>query len=335
MSLVWTEACRIPEALEVTLRRGQGIDRVLSVLAEPDARRIIVTGNGAAYYAGMALWLTSLSSRGPDVVALPAGLVSGRDFCWRDGDVLLAISSSGEFRDVVQAAQSAPRALAVTANPDSSLARSVEAAAIACLVSSGGATHTQAFCANVFVLLSLWSELTRDAELRRALGDVPGVIAACLETAPAWAAEQAASLPDLRAAIVFGTGPAGAAALEAALLLKEVAGVPAEGLETREGATSGMYGLGPGQLALSVDCGPDLLVDEAEHICAAMGAATLRLPGAEHSDSRLAALHSFPAALALAIALAEKAGRDVDAPGWVGVYEMTSRKNPSPSGGSI
>ena len=48
---------------------------------------------------------------------------------------------------------------------------------------------------------------------------------------------------DPETAVVFGGGPGWAAALEAALLLKEVARVPAEGVETREGATSAMMAL--------------------------------------------------------------------------------------------
>ena len=39
------------------------------------ARRIVVTGNGAAYYAALALWTAALQApQGPEVVALPAGV---------------------------------------------------------------------------------------------------------------------------------------------------------------------------------------------------------------------------------------------------------------------
>ena len=102
-------------------------------------------------------------------------------------------------------------------------------------------------------------------------------------------------------AVVFGSGPGWAAALEAALLLKEVALVPAEGVETREGATSAMMALGPEPLALSLPAGvgDDPLLAEAEEICAGQGATVLRAPGGETADRRLAAVSAFPAAAAL------------------------------------
>ena len=58
-----------------------------------------------------------------------------------------------------------------------------------------------------------------------------------------WTAE--AGAVDATNAVVFGSGPAWAAALEAALLLKEVSGMPAEGVETRRGATSTDDGVRP------------------------------------------------------------------------------------------
>ena len=63
-------------------------------------------------------------------------------------------------------------------------------------------------------------------------------------------------------------------------MLKEVSRIPAEGVETREGATSAMFGLAPRA--------PDGVArprratrsgDEAVRLCAAAGATTLRLPG--------------------------------------------------------
>ena len=76
-------------------------------------RRVVASGNGAAYYVAVALWLASLEGPvGPDVVAVPSGLLARGGFAWRPGDVLLAVSSSGEFRDLVEAVDAgAPRAV--------------------------------------------------------------------------------------------------------------------------------------------------------------------------------------------------------------------------------
>jgi glucosamine 6-phosphate synthetase-like amidotransferase/phosphosugar isomerase protein len=127
-------------------------------------------------------------------------------------------------------------------------------------------------------------------------------------------------------AIVFGSGPGWAAALEAALLLKEVAGIPAEGVETREGATSAMMALGPGALALSLPAGDgDPLLAEAEEICAGQGATVLRAPGGEGVDRRLAAVTTFPAAAALAMRIGLERGLDVDKPAWTDAYYRVAR----------
>ena len=93
-----------------------------------------------------------------------------------------------------------------------------------------------------------------------------------------------------------------------------------------------MYGISPGHLALSVACGEDPLLEEAESVCQSAGATVIRLPGAEVGDPRIASILSFPSALALAIALAERSGIDVDAPWWVSAYEQTARAAESVTG---
>jgi hypothetical protein len=55
---------------------------------------------------------------GPEVLAVPSGLLARGAFTWRPGDALLVVSSSGEFRDLVEAVDAGPPApyVAVTAN---------------------------------------------------------------------------------------------------------------------------------------------------------------------------------------------------------------------------
>src|SRR5216117_1190528 len=107
---LWQDVSGLPESLAAR----EGVEDVAALLGAQGVRRIVATGNGAAYYVAYALWLASLESRrGPEVVAVPGGLVARGAFPWRDGDALLAISSSGEFRDVVEAiGAGAPRPLA-------------------------------------------------------------------------------------------------------------------------------------------------------------------------------------------------------------------------------
>ena len=140
--------------------------------------------------------------------------------------------------------------------------------------------------------------MTGDTALDTALRRLPAELESAIARARTWVDDLAATEP--RTAVAFGSGPAWAGALEAALLLKEVAGIPAEGVETREGATSAMMALGPGALALSLTgAAEDPLLAEAEDICAGQGATVIRTPPPETADRRLAAVSTFPAAAAL------------------------------------
>jgi glucosamine--fructose-6-phosphate aminotransferase (isomerizing) len=329
---LWSETRRVPVTIARTLERAEGFDDVAAVLGGRGVRRIVATGNGAALYAAQALWLASLSGPPPvgeqplELVAIPAGVLAAGRFAWREGDRLLVVSSSGELRDAIEALQSgAPRPyVSITSSPDSTIARGAEACALVEVESQEATTHTQAYCGNVAAALALLARLASDETLARALAGAPEAVEAACVGADAWAVD-AVLVERPRAAVVFGSGVGWAAALEAALLLKEVAGVPAEGVETREGATSGMYALGAGQIALSLPAGGDPLLTEAEETCARSGATTLRAPGGELAEPRLTPLTTFPAAVALAAELGLAAGLDVDRPQWLEAYLATAR----------
>ncbi len=85
--------------------------------------------------------------------------------------------------------------------------------------------------------------------------------------------------------------------------------MPAEGQETREGATSGMYALTADHLVLSCPW-----PHRQEPAAPTRG---LRAPGATAARTGATVLTTFPAALALAAA---PGGRDVDRPAWAGAY---------------
>ena len=106
--------------------------------------------------------------------------------------------------------------------------------------------------------------------------------------------------------------------------------MPCEGVESREGATSAMFALAPGHLALSLPLGDP--VEETERLCAGAGARVVRLPGGEHADPRLAVISTLPAACAVAARLADAAGHDIDHPAWVDAYYRTARRAPPGDG---
>ena len=317
---LWADVRGLPGALRDTLAAAEGVAE--SAAALRGVERIVATGNGAAYYVAHALWLASLESGGSvPIVAVPCGVAIRDDFRWRRGDAVLAVSSSGEFRDVVEIARRAGGrpCVAITAAADSALAAAADAVVLQCVISQRAVTHTQAVAGAYASGLALLAAVSGDEEL-------DGLLATAGDAAEQAVADTEAWAPDVgspAAAIAVGGGPAWAAALELALMLKEISRIPAEGVETREGATSAMFGLDRGHLMVSLDPVGDADGDEAVRLCEAAGATTLRLPGA--GDARLAPITTLPAAAALSAQLALAAGHDVDRPAWTDAYYETAR----------
>lgn len=324
---LWHDLSELPETLAATLEAHVGFSDVAEMLGAPGVRRVVASGNGAAYYVCVALWLASLEGReGPEVLAVPSGLLARDDFAWRPGDVLLAVSSSGEFRDLIEAIEGrAPLPYAaVTSTPASTIGSRAGARALVSVAHQRAVTHTQAFCGNVVAALGVWAKLTSDPALASAVARLPEQVAEALRVSRAWADE--VGTLDATTAVCFGSGPAWAAALEAALLLKEVSGIPAEGVETREGATSAMMALRPGELALSLPTrADDDLLAEAEEACAGQGARVVRAPVPATEDRRLAAVSTFPAAAVLSASIGLARGLDVDQPAWTDAYYRVAR----------
>lgn len=329
---LWADVRDLPEALQATLEAADGVAESAAVLSDPSVERIVATGNGAAYYVAHALWLASLEGAGgaPPIVAVPCGIAVRERFRWQPGDAVLAVSSSGEFRDVVEIAERAAGrpCVALTASPDSPLAAAASATVVQRVFSQRAVTHTQAVAGAYASGLALWAAVTGDEALTALLAEAADAAQAAVAEADAWAAGALEGLAVPPAAITVGGGTAWAAALELALMLKEISRIPAEGVETREGATSAMFGLDRGHLMVSLDAEGDPLGDEAVRLCAAAGATTLRLPGVAGVDSRLSPITTLPAASALAAELALAAGHDVDRPTWTDAYYETARSAP-------
>jgi glucosamine 6-phosphate synthetase-like amidotransferase/phosphosugar isomerase protein len=327
---LWADVQEVPDALTATLEAAEGVAEAAALLRSEEVERVVAIGNGAAYYVAHALWLASLESSaraGPSLVALPCGVAVSEQFAWRSGDAVLAISSSGEFRDVVQIAQRrrARWCVAITADGRSSLARAATATVRQHVESQRAVTHTQALCGAYAIGLALWAAVADDDGLGAIAGAAPDAAARSIGLAEAWAPDALAGRTPPVAAVAAGGGTAWAAALELALMLKEIARVPAEGVETREGATSAMFGLDRGHLMVSLDPAGDPLGDEALRLCAATGAETLQLPSVAGADPRLAPITTLPASAALAAQLALAAGHDVDHPTWTNAYQATAR----------
>ena len=290
---------------------------------------MIATGNGAAYYVAQALWLASLDGRrGAPVVAVPGGLVAGGRFNWRPGDRLLAISSSGEFRDVIDAVeQGAPRPVAcVTAKPESSLGKLADGRAVQTVLNQRALTHTQAFCGGVATALAVWARVTGDDGLQAdGAGRCAGRGRARHRRDRALhGAQRVASGAERRGGVRLGPGLGGGARGRA---------VPEGG---RDGADRGLRDprgrhhrhvrARRGHIVLSLATRDDALLDEAERVCATRGATVVRLPGGDEADRRIAPITALPAITAFAAALAITGGHDADHPSWEAAYYQTARR---------
>lgn len=306
------------------------MDSAVATLNRDHVRRIILTGNGASYYAAMAGWLASLEGKRTDAElhCVPSGLLASGSIAFREGDAVIAVSVSGEFRDLVEAlaADRLPTPLvAITANGHSTLARSADAVAEIHIDDRGTVTHTQDFCNAAIACLAIVARLANDRELLQLLETAPELVAVTLTGVEEWVEGTLATIAHPTAAVTFGHGTAWAGALEYALLLKEISRVPAEGLETREAATSAMTGLTPDSFVLAIASRDDPHLKEAERLSRTSGATVAAIPFGRQLDRRLVPVASFPAAAALAIALAQRAGLDADNPWWVRSYFDTAR----------
>lgn len=324
---LWHDLMLTPGTITATTQAADGFDDVAALLTAPGVRRVVVTGNGAQWHVALALWLAWLEVPDPPVelLAVPGGLVARGEFPWRQGDRLLALSSSGEFRDVIEAIQGgAPKPIAaITANAASTIGRAAEARALVTVETLRARTHTQGYAGAIAAGMAVLARMSGDDMLGKAVDAVGDRLALPVEVAgslPATAGERP------HAGVCLGTGPAWPAALHTALCLREVSILPVDGYETREGATTGRFSTVPGDLAVMVGgVHPDPLLDEATAIMAEGGAEVLTIHGDPATDPRLAPVMALPGAIGLAIDLAALAGLDPDAPAWAGAYDRTSR----------
>ena len=104
--LIPLEINETPEAIRQTVQHArQQAKEAASAINKRQPRRIFLIGNGTSLYSSMAASYTgrslATSAAGPHVIAIPAG--DFRNFMPKldERDVLVGISASGEFRDLL------------------------------------------------------------------------------------------------------------------------------------------------------------------------------------------------------------------------------------------
>jgi glucosamine--fructose-6-phosphate aminotransferase (isomerizing) len=333
-----------PGAIRATVETAREQARVVaSGWRQAGVRRVHVIGNGTSFHSALAaaaLYRRHASPDDPLVVPLTAAELCRYPSRLDAGDAIVGISSSGEFVDVIAVAEEmrgrVPMAgiVHVQGSTLTRLASDV-------ILSAGGPSlvpvMTKTFSATLAATELLLLEL-----LGRERADpvVAGILAAADHAEAAIAAAEplveplAASLRDARHIFVTGGGLGYPAALEAALKLKEMALVHAEGAEAWEMTSGAATMLGPDAVVIALAPeGParPSLADLLAH-AAAWGARTVEvgqsrvvassdlLPLPEGTAEEHAPLSAVPPVALLAFALARLHGANPDHPGWIERY---------------
>jgi glucosamine--fructose-6-phosphate aminotransferase (isomerizing) len=239
------EISETPSAIQATLQETHQASRqAAEAMRGRRPRRIFIIGNGTSLYSSMAACYTArqLAKAGdPLVVAFPAGDFRYFTPALNDQDVIVGISASGEFRDVLsvfERLEGICLRVGITHVPESSLTRLSDA----CLISAGGAsnaavmtkTYASTLTAAHLLLLDFFSA---PAEYYAALAAAPDLCQAAVSAAEERVLEVVEQLAGFEHAFHFGAGVGYATALETALKMKEMALLHAEGSETWEMAS--------------------------------------------------------------------------------------------------
>ena len=244
-----------PRALEDTLR-GR-LDRENADIATPEIglsdedaksiRRVILLACGTSHHATIAgrYWIEALA-KVPAITEL-ASEFRGRDAVVGEGDLVIAVSQSGETIDTLMAAKAAKergaKVLAIANVNGSAIPRMADASFYTHAGPEIGVASTKCFITQLANLLmfSIWLGRRRgeidDAqagELVEGLARIPQVISERLRMTHLTISDIVRDFADARDVLFLGRGLSYPMALEGALKLKEISYVHAEGYAAGE-----------------------------------------------------------------------------------------------------
>ncbi len=333
-----------PAAIRATVETAQPAARaVAAAWRDAGIRRVHVIGNGTSYHsclASAALYRHHATPDDPMVIPMTSAEFLTYPPALGASDAIVGISSSGEFKDVVAVAEEVRgrvRMAGIVHVPGSTLTR----VAPDIVLSAGGPSTvpvmTKTFSSTLVATDLLLLELL-GAE--RAAGPIEEILRAADDAEAGIAAAEplvgplAESLRDARHLFVTGGGLGYPAALEAALKLKEMALVHAEGAEVWEMTSGAATMLGPDTVVIALAPeGParpaiaDLLAHAAEWGSrtievgpARLVPSSVLLPLPHDAAEDQAPLSAVPPVALLAFVLARLRGANPDNPGWIERY---------------
>lgn len=356
--IIPAEIAAEPAAIRATVAGARGqARRVAAALRAGGVSRIHLIGNGTSFHSALAVataYRRHCRAGEPTLVAINAGEFRTYLPDLGPGDSVVGISSSGEFRDVVSVVETLRGrvpTVAIVHVPGSTLTRVPDHV----ILSAGGASEvpvmTKTFASTLSAALLLAGELLGDERADAMADALLGAADAAefaITAADPLVTDLAARFASAEHIFVVGSGGGYPAALEAALKLKEMALVHAEGSESWETASGAATLIGPSSTVIAlappgpgreaaldvarhsvgwgarvIEVGPEQLIEGSDH-----------LPLADGASEDLASLTAVPPVAMLAYALARARGLDPDRPGWTERYRSQGLTHVVGAGGS-
>lgn len=220
-----------PQAIAATLA---GLPDQVGAVAEAlkHADKVVLIGAGTSYHASFlgALALTNIAG----LLAVPVIASEARWYLrgLREGDVVIAVSQSGETIDTLLAVREARKrgalTIAVSNVVDSAIPRESDMSIYTRAGPEIGVAATKTFTAQVVTLAYLAARAGNDARVIEALKELPDLAEAVIVESEPLARALAKVMAEKQSAFYLGRGPAYPVAMEGALKLKEVSYLHAE-----------------------------------------------------------------------------------------------------------
>ena len=220
-----------PQAIAATLA---GLPDQVGAVAEAlrHADKVVLIGAGTSYHASFlgALALTNIAG----LLAVPVIASEARWYLRGvgEGDVVIAVSQSGETIDTLLAVREARErgalTVAVSNVVDSAIPRESDMSIYTRAGPEIGVAATKTFTAQVVTLAYLAARVGGEARVIEALKELPELAEAVIIESEPLARELAKVMAEKRSAFYLGRGPAYPVAMEGALKLKEVSYLHAE-----------------------------------------------------------------------------------------------------------
>jgi glutamine---fructose-6-phosphate transaminase (isomerizing) len=327
-SVMATEMLEQPEVLgRLVARFDDYAARVRSVEPDPLAGVVLVARGSSDNVAVFGRYLIELAAGRPAGLAAPSlhTLYGARgDY---EGYLAVVLSQSGETPEILTVCErlsaGGARTVGIVNDPDSPLAGAVEVVLPVDAGTERAVPATKTVTGQFLATAAVASALGAVPFGRDDLAALPGTVAAVLAD-PAPAAELAARWAEAERLFVVARGLLYAAALEAALKIKETCAILAEGISAADLRHGPIVAIDREVPVLALDAGGPAADDVADlvgqlrrqgvpvAVCGAGRDAELALP--DGTPEALAVIPATVRAQQLALALAEARGLDPDAP---------------------